>query len=112
MIRSLLVSLFFFFGPALLMFMLRNLTLLLLLWARNRQRRVREQEIIDITPVRKGRAPAWFYAVVIIISLTSAVTVFTQLQHGDVEQQQYVPAHVDKSGNIVSGDWEPKAPAP
>jgi uncharacterized membrane protein len=108
MIRSLFVALFFFFGPALLMFMLRNLTLLLLLWAKNRRRRAQEEKIIDITPVRKHRAPNWFYIAVVLVSLASAVTVFIQLQSDDVQQQQYMPAHVDESGNIVPGRWKPK----
>jgi len=109
MIRELLIATFFFFGPALLMVTLRNIVLLLLLWAKNRQQRAREQEIIDITPVDKNRAPHWFYAVVIVISLISAVSVFLALQHKDaVGQHQYVPAHVDKSGKIVTGDWKRK----
>jgi len=108
MIRSLFVSLFFFFGPALLLFMLRNLTLLLLLKAKARQAKEPEIEVIDITPVKKDRAPAWFYVLVIAISLTCAVTVFLNLDRGDVEVQHYVPAHADESGNIVSGDWKNK----
>ncbi len=109
MIRSLFVSLFFFFGPALLLFMLRNLTLLLLLKAKGRQEQAHQVEVIDITPVKKGRAPTWFYALVVAISLSCAVTVFMNLDHGeDTEVQHYVPAHVDESGNVVSGDWQNK----
>ncbi len=106
MIRSIFVSLFFFFGPALLLFMLRNLMLLLLLKAKSRQTEEPKVEVIDITPVEKKRAPRWFYALVIAISLTCAVTVFLNLERGDTEVQHYVPAHVDESGNIVSGDWK------
>ena len=107
MIRSLFVSLFFFFGPALLLFMLRNMTLLLLLRAKNKQQKAQEPEVIDVTPIEKERAPNWFYALVIAVSLACAVTVFIQLQNGDTEVHQYVPAHVDKSGKIVTGDWQP-----
>ncbi|MFQ5345547.1 MAG: hypothetical protein ACE5DZ_06265 [Mariprofundus sp.] len=107
MIRSLFVSLFFFFGPALLLFMLRNLTLLLLLRAKNRRERAREPEVIDITPVDKERAPNWFYALVVAISLASAVTVFMHLQHkADTEVRHYVPAHMDEAGNLVPGHWQ------
>lgn len=119
MIRSLFVSLFFFFGPALLLFMLRNLTLLLLLRAKNRRERAREPEVIDITPVDKERAPNWFYALVVAISLASAVTVFMHLQHkADTEVNHYVPAHMDEAGNLVPGHWQqapersPEKPAP
>ena len=108
MIRSLFVSLFFFFGPALLLFMLRNITLLLLLRAKNKQQKEQEPEVIDITPVEKDRAPTWFYALVVAISLACAVTVFINLQNGDTEIQKYVPAHMDESGNIAPSDWKLK----
>ncbi len=107
MIRSIFVSLFFFFGPALLLFMLRNLTLLLLLRAKIKREKVDEPEIIDITPVDKERAPNWFYALVVAISLASAVTIFMQLEKkGDAGVHQYVPAHISESGKIVTGDWK------
>jgi len=108
MIRSLFVSLFFFFGPALLLFMLRNITLLLLLRAKNKQQKTQEPEVIDVTPVKKERAPNWFYVLVVTISLACAITVFIQLQNGDTEIQKYVPAHVDESGNIAPSDWKSK----
>lgn len=108
MIRSLFVSLFFFFGPALLLFMLRNITLLLLLKLKSRQENAPEIEIIDVTPVIKERAPTWFYALVIAISLACAVTVFMNLENGEADVQKYVPAYMDESGNIVSGDWDNK----
>jgi len=107
MIRSLFVSLFFFFGPALLLFMLRNLVLLLLLRAQHRREKAQQPEVIDITPVDKARAPYWFYALVVAISLASAVTVFMMIENKtDVELHQYVPAHMGTSGNIVTGDWK------
>lgn len=117
MIRSLFVSLFFFFGPALLLFMLRNLTLLLLVKAKNRREKAQEPEVIDITPVDKERAPTWFYALVVVVSLASAVTVFMQLeQKGDVGVHQYVPSHMNESGELVPGHWiskpESKKPLP
>jgi len=108
MIRSIFVALFFFVGPALLLFMLRNIILLLLLRAKNKHEKASEPEVIDITPVKKDRAPNWFYAIVIVISLSSAVTVFMNLEKGELETQHYVPAFVDESGNIVSGGWKDK----
>ena len=71
-----------------------------------RQEKAQEIEVIDITPVKKDRAPIWFYALVIAISLTCAVTVFLNLDRGGAEVQHYVPAHSDASGNIVPGDWK------
>ncbi|RLL55599.1 hypothetical protein D8Y20_01475 [Mariprofundus sp. EBB-1] len=108
MIRSFFVSLFFFFGPALLLFMLRNLMLLLLLKAKAKQEKVAEVEVIDITPVKKDRAPTWFYALVVVISLSCATTVFMNLERGGAEVQHYVPAHTDASGNIIPGEWKSK----
>ncbi len=107
MIRELLIAVFFFFAPALVMLMLRNAALLLLLWLKHRERRAREPEVIDVTPVPKDRASRWFYVAVVIISLISAVTVFLTLQrNADVENRQYVPAYTDESGNIVKGHWK------
>jgi len=107
MIRSLFVSLFFFFGPALLLFMLRNLALLLVK-TKNRHEKAQQPEVIDITPVDKERAPNWFYVLVVAISLSIAITVFFQMQKQDgVEEHHYVPAHIGGSGHIVTGDWKP-----
>jgi len=113
MIRELLIAVFFFFAPALLMLTLRNVVLLLLLWLRHRQRRAKQPEVIDVTPVSRRRASLRFYVAVVIISLISAVSVFLTLQHSDeVAQHQYVPAHMDASGRLVPGHWQPNKPAP
>jgi len=107
MIRELIITVFFFFGPALVMVVLRNLVLLLLLRARMRRDNPPEPEIIDITPVDNERAPTWFYALVVVISLACAVTVFLQLEkQSNVEEHQYIPAHIGTSGNIVPGGWK------
>jgi len=88
--------------------MLRNLVLLLLLRAKDRHEKVQQPEIIDITPMDKNRAPNWFYALVVAISLSIAVSVFFEIEKkGDVELHQYVPAHISESGKIVTGDWKP-----
>lgn len=112
MFRNLLVSIFFFIGPALLMFIARNLLMLAMLWLKTRHEKEREQKIIDITPIHNHRHPNWYVIVVVIVSMTCAVTVFLQLQDNDgVEPQQYVPAYTDESGNVVPGQWQPKTPA-
>ncbi|GAV21189.1 hypothetical protein MMIC_P2169 [Mariprofundus micogutta] len=112
MIRNLLVSIFFFIGPALLMFILRNIVMIILLTLKNRQRRAREQEVIDVTPIHHHIHPNWFVIVVVIVSTFIAVTVFMKLQNSDdVEPHQYVPAHMGESGKIVPGGWKPKEPA-
>jgi len=109
MIRSILVSIFFFVGPALLMFMLRNIVLMTRLWLKNRQLHADEREIIDITPIHNHIHPNWFIISVVIISLGCAVTVFMQLQNAeDVAPHHYVPAHMGESGEIVPGGWQSK----
>ena len=115
MIRSFLVSIFFFVGPALLMFMLRNIAMMMLIWMKNKQRRARQQEVIDVTPIHHHIHPNWFVIIVVIVSMFCAVTVFMKLQSSDdVEPHQYVPAHMGESGEIVPGGWKPKGedPAP
>lgn len=101
MIRNLLVALLFFFGPALLMFMLRNIVLLMRLRLRSRQ-----PDVIDVTPVGERRAPVWFYVLAGIVGLAAAIAAFLYLQnHTPRESRIYVPAHVGEDGHIVPGHW-------
>ena len=111
MIRNLLIAIFFFFGPALMMFMLRNALLLLRLWLKARHHQEQQAKIIDITPKEDKRAPLWFYVPVVLVSLGCAVSVFLFL-HSDfeVESRRYVPAHVGEDGKVVPGHWEPVKP--
>jgi sterol desaturase/sphingolipid hydroxylase (fatty acid hydroxylase superfamily) len=110
MIRNLLVAIFFFFGPALLMFMLRNVFLLLRIWRVARQKKSQEPEVIDITPV-KPQTPMWFYIAAGVLGLASAISVFLYLQSiDDMLPQHYVPAYTDDSGQVVPGRWQPTEP--
>ncbi|NWF39387.1 hypothetical protein F3F96_09590 [Mariprofundus sp. NF] len=112
MFRNLLVSIVFFIGPALLMFIARNLVLIGMVWLKSRHEKELEQKIIDITPIHNHRHPNWFVIIVVMISMTCAVTVFLELQNkDDVVPQEYVPAYTDDSGKIIPGHWQPKAPA-
>ena len=111
MFRNLLVSIVFFIGPALLLFIARNMVLIGLLWLKSRHKKELEHKIIDVTPIHNHIHPNWFVIIVVIISMTCAVTVFIELQKtDDVDPQQYVPAYTDDSGKIIPGHWEPKAP--
>jgi len=105
MIRNLFLALFFFFGPALVMFMVRNVLLLLRIWFRARA--LRDQpEVIDITPVERTPAPRWFYAAAIVLGLTTAVFGFMRLQGGGAEVRHYIPAHIDAQGELIPGHWQ------
>jgi hypothetical protein len=111
MIRNLLIAIFFFIGPAMLMFIARNLVLIGLLWLKKRHKRELEHKVIDITPIHNHRHPNWYVIIVVIVSLICAVTVFMELQKDvDVEPQQYVPAYTDDSGRVVPGHWQPIQP--
>ena len=112
MFRNLLVSIVFFIGPALLMFIARNVVMMGLLWLKVRKQHEQEEaQIIDITPIHNHIHPNWYVIAVVIISLFCAVTVFLELQRSDdVIPQEYVPAYTDDSGHIVPGHWQPKAP--
>jgi len=109
MIRNVLLAIVFFFGPALLMFLLRNAVLLLRLWLYHRNNRTLEPEVIDVTPVpEKSPASRWFYLVAGLLGLAAAVSVFMYLQSVDGELRHYVPAHVASDGKVVPGHWESK----
>ncbi|HKI62554.1 MAG TPA: hypothetical protein VKA31_09700 [Mariprofundaceae bacterium] len=109
MIRNILVAIVFFFGPALLMFMLRNGILLFRLWLFNRRQRAMQPEVIDITPVpEKKGASRWFYLLAFLLGLATAVSAFMYLQTADSEPRHYVPAHVGSDGKVVPGKWTDK----
>jgi len=112
MFRNLLVSIVFFIGPALLMFIARNLVMMGLAGLKNRKlHEQQEAKVIDITPIHNHRHPNWYVIAVVIISMTCAVTVFLELQRSvDVAPHEYVPAYTDEAGNIVPSEWKPKQP--
>jgi len=113
MIRNLFLIVFFFFGPALVMFMLRNIILLVRIWLFTRVQRRNQSEVIDITPVQPAAisTPRWFYLVAAVLGTATAVAGFMHLQSADSESRQYVPAHVEENGGIVPGYWKMLPPA-
>ncbi|MDX8403765.1 MAG: hypothetical protein R8K54_05090 [Mariprofundaceae bacterium] len=108
MIRSIFVSALFFFGPAILMFMLRNLFLFSRAWLRlRRAQQKQEAEIIDITPHKHGSPSMLFNIAAIVVGLICAVLAWQEMNSGVEEEQQYVPAHVDQQGKITPGKMHP-----
>jgi hypothetical protein len=99
MIRNIIVSLLFFFGPALLMFVLRNI---FFFWKFQKDIKQHQPDIIDITP-QKAAAPSHFFlASVIAVGLISAYFAYSQLTTDSLEQNtQYVPAHINAQGELV-----------
>ncbi|MDQ6993928.1 MAG: hypothetical protein Q9M31_10660 [Mariprofundus sp.] len=109
MIRNIFLTLIFFFGPVLLMFMLRNILLLLRIWLVARAERS-DPEIIDVTPVEKQSAPRWFYLAAILLGLATAINGFIYLQKVDNQITQYIPAHVNEQGELVPSGRESLRP--
>ncbi|MBN4082437.1 MAG: hypothetical protein COB41_02210 [Proteobacteria bacterium] len=99
MIRNVIVTLLFFFGPALLMFVLRNI---FLFWKLRREINKHQPDIIDITPQKPNAPSHFFLASVIAIGLISAYFAYAQLTMDDQDQRtQYIPAHINAQGQLI-----------
>ena len=109
MIRSIFVSALFFFGPALLMFMLRNMFFLSRAWLRLRRiKKMHEHEVIDITPHKPHGSPSMIFNIAaIVVGLVCAFLAWQEMSSGPEERQHYVPAHVNEQGKIVPGAMRP-----
>ncbi|HXH72273.1 MAG TPA: hypothetical protein VNI58_05595 [Mariprofundaceae bacterium] len=107
MIRNILTIIVFFFGPAILLFMLRNFLLVLKVWLQMRRQRPAEPEIIDVTPRRESRTPLWFKVVAVLAGVLSAWLAWQRLDTGSEKAMRYVPAYMDQQGKIVPGHLEP-----
>lgn len=106
MIRNIFITLIFF-GPALLMFVLRHFFLLVKVWLTIRKHRQQDQ-VIDITPHPAKTSPGkLFITVSLLVGLTCAVWVWMEMQHPPQPDMRYVPAYTDSNGNIVPGHYEP-----
>jgi hypothetical protein len=105
--RNILLSILFFFGPAMLMFLLRHLGILLRLWLVARKAASqREADVIDVTP-RKPHPPSTaFIVVTFVLSLVIAVLVWQRLSESPEVGRIYVPAHINEQGEIVPGHLE------
>ncbi len=100
--RNLLVVIVFFFGPALVMLMLRSLLPLLAAWLRARSK---ARQVIDVTP-RKRALPRWFWPLALVLGAASAALAWQSLRGADAPAaRHYVPAHMDESGYVVPGHW-------
>jgi len=100
MIRNILVTLLFFFGPALLMFVLRNI---FLFWKSRKAMQKQQPDIINITPSGSTSPSRFFLASVIAVGLISAYLAYNQLtiNHNNQQQMQYIPAHINAQGKLL-----------
>ncbi len=108
--RQWFITVLFFFGPILLLFLLRHLGWMLRLWLALRRSRNEDAGVIDITPERPGPPSRWFLALTLVLGLVTAMLVWHRLQTHDEPGREYVPAHLDASGRLVPGHFRPKQP--
>jgi len=107
MIRSIIVTLFFFFGPALLMLLLRNI---FLFWQFRRGLNRQDPDIIDITPNKHQKTPPsrFFLASAITVGLIFAWLAWSQMHSlPPHEGLQYIPAHINQEGKLVDAHYSP-----
>lgn len=107
MMRSIIISLLFFFGPALMMFVLRKLFLIARIWLRLRDLQRQEDDVIDITPHKQESPSMVFKMAAIIVGLTCAFLAWQEMNSEPEEVQRYVPAHMDDQGRLVPGSMVP-----
>jgi nicotinamide riboside transporter PnuC len=108
MIRNILITLIFFFGPALLMFVLRYFFLLFRWWLSMR-RQAKQNQIIDITPHPTKTSPGrLFISVSVMIGLLCAVWIWFEMDKQAEPHVKYVPAYTDNNGQVVPGHYEPE----
>ncbi|OIO71223.1 MAG: hypothetical protein COW19_06320 [Zetaproteobacteria bacterium CG12_big_fil_rev_8_21_14_0_65_55_1124] len=104
--RSIIITLCFFFAPIILMFAVRHLTLLLRIWLAWRRARRDGVDIIDITPGKPHPPSRKFIVFAVVVGLICAALVWMRL--GDPAQPggEYVPAHMDAQGQLVPGQHQ------
>jgi len=105
MIRNIILTLLFFFGPALLMIVLRNV---FLFWKFKRNLSRQHPDIIDITPAQHQQTPPsrFFLASAITVGLIVAWLAWSQMHSlPPHEGLQYVPAHINQEGKLVDGQY-------
>lgn len=106
MIRNIIVTLFFFFGPALLMLVLRNI---FLYWKEHHFKQKKQEDIIDITPVGPASPSRLFLISAITVGLISAYLVYGQLtMSGEKVEMKYIPAHINAQGELVPEQYIPR----
>jgi len=98
----------FFFGPVILMFIVRHLGLLLRLWLMYRRaRQESDANIIDITPEKPHPPSRIFVVIAIVLGLGFALLAYQRIGEAPDTHGQYVPAHIDEQGRVVPGHYAP-----
>ncbi|MDQ6994463.1 MAG: hypothetical protein Q9M18_02565 [Mariprofundaceae bacterium] len=108
MIRNIMITLLFFFGPALLMILLRNI---FLFWRFRRSLKHQRPDVINITPnqYQKTSPSRFFLASAIIVGLICTFLAWSQVHRlPPHDGLQYVPAHINQHGELVDGAYVSK----
>jgi hypothetical protein len=108
MMRSIIISIFFFFGPALMMFVIRRAFLIARVWLRLRRlHKQQETDVIDITPHKHASPSMLFNVAAIIVGLTCAFLAWQEMNSTPEGEQRYIPAYVNEEGKIIPGKMVP-----
>ncbi|MCF6207934.1 MAG: hypothetical protein L3J61_00900 [Ghiorsea sp.] len=100
--RYLFLTLLGFFGPALLMLLLRLTWFYLRAkWLAKLSRQRNEPEIIDVTPIHKKRISKPFLFLWLLVSVICTALLIWQIDDSPAPEQTYIPAHMDAEGNFV-----------
>jgi len=103
--KSIFISLLFFFGPVLLMFALRYLGLMLRIWLLWRQQKKHGKDVIDITPRTPHPPSIRFIIFAVVTGLMISGLIWYRLTDEDGRGGVYVPAYTDNTGNLVPGHF-------
>lgn len=96
--RYLLFTLIGFFGPALLMLLIR----LILFRIRDQWLfKKNEPEIIDVTPVADHQSKRFFLIIWLLLSMVCTGLLIWQLDSNPAAKHTYIPAHIDADGQFV-----------
>jgi len=100
--RYLFLTLLGFFGPALLMLLLRLTWFYMRAqWQQKLSKRQNEPEIIDVTPIHKKRISKPFIFLWLLVSILCTAFLVWQIDDTPAPKQTYIPAHIDAEGNFV-----------
>ena len=103
--RYLFITLLGFFGPALVMLLLR------LLWFQLKQRlfqKPNEPEIIDVSPINH-KPSSLFIAIWLAISIIFSALLIWKMDNNPARKNTYIPAHIDANGQFVPATQAPPA---
>jgi len=104
--RGVIITLWFFFAPIILMLALRHLTLLLRIWVAWRRARRDDKDVIDITPQKPHPPSRRFISCAVVVGLICAGLVWMRLGETNGPKGEYVPAHIDAQGKVVPGQHQ------